>query len=244
MNEETPVSGTTLPVRAELGVAVDGAGNVFVGDFVDGEVVEIPANGSTPTVVYNPAGANPVGLGVDAAGDLFIADHGLKQVAEVPAGCGNSSCWKTIGSGWQQPDSVSVDAAGDVYVADEGPTNSTVLGVVDEVLPPTCTSNCQIVLASGLNTVVATSDATGDVFISNQGNNQVVELTRSQPPSLSFALTNLGIASADSPQAVSVQNVGNQPLTGSVGATSTTNFAENIRLDLHHIYVGGGRDLF
>ena len=227
MNEETPVSGTTLPVRAELGVAVDGAGNVFVGDFVDGEVVEIPANGSTPTVVYNPAGANPVGLGVDAAGDLFIADHGLKQVAEVPAGCGNSSCWKTIGSGWQQPDSVSVDAAGDVYVADEGPTNSTVLGVVDEVLPPTCTSNCQIVLASGLNTVVATSDATGDVFISNQGNNQVVELTRSQPPSLSFALTNLGIASADSPQAVSVQNVGNLPLTGSVGATSTTNFAEN-----------------
>ena len=128
INEETTVSGATLPVRAELGVAVDGAGNVFVGDFLDGEVVEVPANGSTPTMVYNPTGANPVGLDVDAAGDLFIADHGLKQVAEVPAGCSNSSCWKTIGSGWQQPDSVAVDAAGDVYVADEGPTNSTCLG--------------------------------------------------------------------------------------------------------------------
>ena len=228
INEETTVSGATLPVRAELGVAVDGAGNVFLGDFVDGEVVEIPANGSTPTVVYNPTGANPVGLGVDAAGDLFVADHGLKQVAEVPAGCSSSSCWKTIGSGWQQPDSVAVDAAGDVYVADEGPTNSLVLGVVDEVLPPSCTGNCQIVLASGLNTVNATVDATGDVFISNQANNQVMELNRSQPPSLSFAVTNEGIASADSPQAVSVQNVGNQPLTGSVTGTSTANFAENL----------------
>ncbi len=70
-------------------------------------------------------------------------------------------------------------------------------------------------------------DAAGDVFVVEGSTNQVVELRRSLPPTLSFALTNLGIASADSPQAVSVQNVGNKPLTGSVGATSTTNFAEN-----------------
>ena len=36
------------------------------------------------TVVYNPAGSEPVGLAVDAAGDLFIADYGLQRWWRFP----------------------------------------------------------------------------------------------------------------------------------------------------------------
>jgi len=55
-------------------------------------------------------------------------------------------------------------------------------------------------------------DGKGDVFIADLGNNRVVEVQRSQLPSLSFASTRVGSTSSDSPQAVTIQNIGNQPL--------------------------------
>jgi MBG domain (YGX type)/PASTA domain/Galactose oxidase, central domain len=211
--------GTGL--RSQLGVAVDGRGNVFIGDFVDGEVAEVPANGGAQTVVYSPGnGSNPVGLAVDSAGNLYVADFGLKAVEKVPAGCTTITCTIALGSGWQQPDSVSVDAAGDVFVADFG------LQEVIEI-PASCTT-CEIVVASGIQTVAAAVDWAGDVFIPNEGNNQLVELTRSQPTSLSFALTNVGTTSSDSPQQVTVQNIGNQQLSGSIALSLGANFAQSI----------------
>ncbi|WP_263351921.1 choice-of-anchor D domain-containing protein [Acidicapsa acidisoli] len=213
--------GTGL--RSQLGVAVDGRGNVFIGDFVDGEVAEVPANGGAQTVVYSPGnGSNPVGLAVDSAGNLYVADFGLKAVKKVPAGCTTSTCTIALGGGWQQPDSVSVDAAGDVFVADFG------LQEVIEI-PAGCTTGaCAIVVASGIQTVAAAVDWVGDVFIPNEGNNQLVELTRSQPASLSFALTNVGSTSGDSPQQVTVQNIGNQQLSGSIALSLGANFAQSI----------------
>jgi sugar lactone lactonase YvrE len=211
--------------RSQLGVAVDGAGDVFFGDFLDGEAVEIPA-GCTATacqeVVYHPGGASdPVDLRADGAGDLFIADYGRQKVVEVPAGCASSSCQITIGSGWSQPDDVAVDAAGDVFVADAG------LEEVVEIPVGCASSACQVVLVSGTDTIAVAADATGDLVVDDLGHSRIFELTRSQPPSLSFALANVGVTSADSPEPVTVQNVGNQPLTGSVGATASRNFVEN-----------------
>ena len=213
-----------LGLNSELGVAVDGTGNLFVGDFLDGKVAEIPANGGPQTIVYNPTGcgnaqgcSDPVDITTDFAGNLYIADLGLQKVAEVPVGCTTNSCVKSIGTGWSQPDDVAVDAAGDVFVADQA------LSEIVEV-PFGCTSApCQIVLVSGVKTVAVKVDTTGDLFFDNITTNQVVEIPRSLPPSLNFALTNVGSPSSDSPQIVSVQNIGNQTLTGS----STFNLGAN-----------------
>ena len=217
-------------LSSQLGVAVDGAGDVFVGDFNNHEVVEIPAGCTSTacqTVVYNPvttppASSNPVGLAVDAAGDLFIADYGLAKVVEVPAGCTSSGCQITVGSGWSEVESVSVDAAGDVFVADAG------LDKVVEV-PAGCTSSsCQTTVMSGIQSFGATVDAAGDVFIPDYNNSRVVEINRSQPPALSFAATDVGSASSDSPQSVSIQNIGNQTLDalGSGLVVSGPNFLQ------------------
>ena len=196
---------------AQLGVAVDGAGDVFIASF-NGEVVEVPSNGGAQTVVYNPADANPIGLAVDGAGDLFVADYGLARVVEIPAGCASSTCWVQVGTGWSRPEAVAVDAAGDVFVADEAPK------VVE--VPAGCSgidsSTCQITISNVLAYGVAV-DAEGDVFLPDRGpldttNGQVVEINKSQPPSLSFAPTYQGSTSSDSPQTVSVQNVGNASL--------------------------------
>jgi sugar lactone lactonase YvrE/uncharacterized protein (DUF2345 family) len=209
--------------RSQLGVAVDGAGDVFFGDFEDGAAVEIPA-GCTGTacqkVVYNPGGgSHPVDLTADAAGDLFVADFGLQRVIEVPAGCANSSCQISIGSGWSQPDDVAVDAAGDVFVADQG------LQAVVEVPAGCAIPACQVTVVSGVNTVAVAVDASGDLVVDDLNTPRVFEINRSQLPSLSFAVTSVGGISA--PQSVSVQNVGNQPLTGSLVSSLGTNFTQN-----------------
>ena len=221
ISDQTSVSGATT-ARSELGVAVDGVGDVFFSDFLDGYVAEIPANGSTPTVVYNPGpgykpgfNPNPVGLAVDAAGDLFVADFGLKEVLEIPAGCTNSGCWSPVGTGWFEPEALAVDAAGDVFVADEAPK------VVE--VPAGCTNNlnnCQITI-SGILAYGVAVDGTGNVFIpdldtnpvQDPGSNQVVVINRSSAPALTYFSTTVGSTSLDSPQSFTIQNVGNQTLS-------------------------------
>jgi sugar lactone lactonase YvrE len=201
-------------LNSQLGVAVDGAGDLFVSSYNGHEVVEVPANGGAQTVVYSPGGSsNPIGLAADAAGDLFIADYGLHEVVEVPA---NGGAQTTIGTGWSQPEAVAVDAAGDVFVADEAPK------VVE--VPAGCINNsaCQITI-SGTYAYGVAVDGKGNVYIPDRSgsapynnadntNNQVIEINKAQPPSLTFADTYEGSTSSDSPQTVSVQNVGNATL--------------------------------
>ena len=201
----TPIVGAPPAPRAELGVAVDGIGDVFFGDFGGsgtggGYVAELPANSGIPTVVYYPASpilSNPVGLAVDAAGDLFIADYGRAAIVEVPVGCTVSSCQTTIGTGWSQVEGVAVDAAGDVFVTDLGLGNG---GSVIEVPVGCNSSSCQVSVASGIQSLNAAVDATGNLFIADNINNRVVKVNRSQAPSLTFAPTNVGSTSTDSPQ--------------------------------------------
>ncbi len=203
-----------LGLRSQLGVAVDGAGDVFFSDFLDGEVAEIPANGGVETVVYNPGSgylsgftSNPIGLAVDAAGDLFIADYGFKKVLEIPSGCTNSTCWIQVGTGWDRPEAVAVDAAGDVFVADELPQ------VVE--VPAGCNNSaCQITISNTLAYGVAV-DAKGDIFIPDLNGNRVVEINKSQPPTLNFPTpTTAGSSDAtDSAKLASLQNVGNTTLS-------------------------------
>jgi DNA-binding beta-propeller fold protein YncE len=82
--------GAQLMVAAGLsyptGVAVDGAGDVFIADAGNGQVVEVTPGGIQTTVPATVLGS-PQGVAVDGAGDVFIADAGNQQVVEVtPSG--------------------------------------------------------------------------------------------------------------------------------------------------------------
>ena len=95
-----------------------------------------------------------------------------------------------------------MDAAGDVFIVGAGS-----YGLVE--VPAGCTSSvCQTTVAgtAGLSISGVAVDAAGDVFVANPG---VVELPSSQPPTFAFASTAVGSTSTDSPQSVTVQNVGN-----------------------------------
>jgi sugar lactone lactonase YvrE len=198
------------------GVAVDGAGNVFIADYFNNRVVEVPAGGGAQTTVGS--GLNlPQGVAVDELGDVIIADSGNNRIVKVTPGGAQTTLPFT---GLDDPIGVASDAAGDVFV-----TNYWISSVFE--LTPSGVQTLVPATGLGGNVLGVGLDQSGDIFIADFDNNRVVELNRSQTPALSFALTNVGSASTDSPQLVSIQNIGNQTLAGSVGATSTTSFSEN-----------------
>src|ERR1035441_8261894 len=96
------------------GVAVDGAGDVFIADSSNNRVVEVPylGNGTygTQTDVPRLGLHGPQGVAVDGAGDVFIADFGNSRVVEVPyLGNGTYGTETTVGSGLNYPRCVAVD---------------------------------------------------------------------------------------------------------------------------------------
>jgi hypothetical protein len=198
-----PASGLLYP----LGVAVDGSGNVFVTDGGTQQVVELFADCSyrcQTTVGIGLAAAFAVA--VDAAGDVFIADSANLKLVEVPAGCAVSNCQVTLATNFGAVQ-IAVDAAGDIF---------TVGSVAQQVLeiPAGCaSSDCWVTFGTGLrNPWGVALDGAGNIFIDDAGTYSLVEINRSQPPSLAFASTPLGQTSSDSPQSVTFQNIGNKPL--------------------------------
>jgi len=206
------------------GVAVDGQGNLYGLDCCfDEGVVEFPVNS---VLQYQLFGDNvPSALALDGAGDLFVADFNAGSIYEVPAN--RSQPTVTAASGLNGPFSLAVDAAGDLYV---GTFNDRML------IELPAGGGTPVVLASGAYYRYLSVDSSGNLFAAmDTGGNfshpssstTLVEFKRSQAPSLSFASTNVGSASSDSPQSVTIQNIGNQPLDAvSPGLVIGTNFVK------------------
>ena len=212
--------------RSQLAVAVDASGNLFFNDFLDGKVIENPAgctSSACQTVVYNPGtGSNPVGLTLDSVGNLYVGDFGLRQVVKVPLGCVLSTCTVSIGTGWSQPDGIAVDAAGDVFVGGRRirPTHGSSGRLQQCRLPdrPRQRNQCN-----------QCGDERDGQAIRRRCRQPSCpsRSTVSLPPSFAFATTNVGSTSADSPQALTIQSIGNQPLTGSLALNLGGNFTPN-----------------
>ena len=203
-----PATGLSFP----SGVAVDGTGDVFITDVNHSRVLKVTPSG-VQTIVPTSGVNRPFYPAVDGAGDVYFLDSGNERVLKVTPG-GTQSTIPI--SGLAEGNGVAVDAAGDVFVTDQ------INNVVLEVTP----SGAQTTLpTSGLNIPAGLAvDGAGDVFIAVNGQNRAVEVNRSQLPSLSFALTDVSSTSTDSPQSVSIQNVGNQTLTGSLALSLGANF--------------------
>ena len=138
--------GTAARVNFPMGLAVDGAGNVYIADTFNYRIRKLTvATGIINTIAGNgTAGATgdggpataaqlnqPTGVAVDAAGNVFIADYWNHKIRKVAAGTGVITTVAGLGtqafSGdgglatiaqLNNPSGVAVDAAGNLYIAD------------------------------------------------------------------------------------------------------------------------------
>jgi sugar lactone lactonase YvrE len=205
------------------GMVIDGAGDLYIADVDNGRVVEVPAGGALPIamdpLVDGEKLSYPVTLALDTAGDLFIADLFANRVVEVAANGGAISAIdpSVNGESLHFPYGVAVDAAGDLFIADadnrvvEVPADG---GAATAITPSVNGQALTDPIGIGL-------DAAGDLFIADSLNNRVVEVEQGQPPALNFAATAAGAVSSDSPQTITIQNVGNAPLAFPVPVAGT-----------------------
>jgi len=197
-------------LNAPEGIAVDNTGNVFVSDFNNKDVVELPWGGSGYGAQRLVVGGlnGPVGLAPDNLGNIYVADSQNNRVIKVNVSTGS---YTAIGSGFNTPRVLALDAAGDLYVGDSG------TGLLSEV---EAGSGTQTTVASGLGALVGlTVDPQGNLYTSTENGTTVLKFDRTTPPSLSFATTQAGSTSSDSPQTVTLNNIGNAALTFPVPGT-------------------------
>ena len=207
-----PASITTLGggLNSPQGVAVDASGNVYFGEISHGIVMKkMPPNCTSSSCVTTLGGgfSQPTGVAVDGSGNVYVSDGSNRAVKEMPPNCASSICVTTLGGGFSNPTAVAVDGGGNVYVTDSG--NNAVME-----MPTNCTSSsCVTTLGGGFSFPHGVAvDGSGNVYVADDDNNAVKEIHAATLPSLTFASTQLGSTSSDSPQSVTIQNIGNQPL--------------------------------
>jgi len=142
----TDATGTNAQFNSPAGIAVDGAGNLYVADAGNATIREISPTGGNwvvttisgqagnPGVAYG-VGTNaqyelPYGIAVDNSGNLFVADQDANLIQEITL-VGNQWVSANVAGGTEGyldatgssaefyfPDSIAVDATGNLYVAE------------------------------------------------------------------------------------------------------------------------------
>ncbi len=208
-NDPTPGPATSSDLSFPNDVAVDSAGNLFIGGYEatvekvtpDGTLSIFAGNGSFGFPTPGPATSSPMrypqGMAVDSAGNLFIASDSNVILKVTPAGTlsivagtgtyGAPTPGPATSSDLWFPNDVAVDSAGNLFIADTGNN------VVEKVTPE---GTLSIVAGTGTGGAPtpgpATSselsspygvavDSSGNLFIADMGNSVVEKVTLAAP---------------------------------------------------------------
>ncbi len=137
--------GASARFNSPVGIVVDAAGRVLVGDAGNDAVRQVASDGTVTTLAGRPgnlangvpvdgtgAGASfwsPYGVAVAASGDAFVADYGVCTIRKVtPGGVATTfaGAWGVTGSAdgtgtaatFRCPTGLAIPASGDLYVTD------------------------------------------------------------------------------------------------------------------------------
>jgi sugar lactone lactonase YvrE len=213
-----------------VGVAVDGNGIVYIICENGQLLVETPSFGSYNNLNTISTGLTSAsGIAVDGVGNIYIVSNTTNgSVLRLSA---NSYAQTTIPvpSGGV-PTGVALDSWGNLYityVVTGGPSQ-----ILKEV--PSAGGYTQATIpTSGLNEPFAVAvDQSGNLFVADSGNYRILKLDAADPPRLSFADTPLGSTSSDSPQTITLENVGNADLNFPIPANGNNpSISLNFTLD-------------
>jgi len=196
---------TQISPALTYGVAVDGTGNVYFASGADVYKETINAGSYTLSTIGTDAFLDAVGVAVDGSGNVYVADNGSKERVLKWTLTGGSYVESTIVSGLQNPWGVAVDGSGNVYIGDQG----------GKLYKETLSGGAYTQSTLGSNMVPngVAVDGSGNVYVADSIDHRVYEVGFAVVPTLSFASTYVGSTSSDSPQTLTVQNIGTGALT-------------------------------
>ena len=213
------------------GIALDGTGNLYIASYSYDIVYKetLQANGSYVQTEIGSALDGPTGVAVDASGTVYISNDSGGNVYKETLQADGSYTQSTVASGFPSPESVVVDDNGNLYIGDTGSAT------VYKETPQTEGTYLQSMIATGLTGLwwIAV-DERGNLYLS-QGTGVESVITVSQPPALSFLPAPVGSTSADSPQSVTLSNIGNAALLFPVPAAGS-----NPSVSLNFTLTGSG----
>jgi sugar lactone lactonase YvrE len=164
----------TSPTADEiLGVAVDGAGNLFIADYTGLRIQVVTPAGVLSVLTINgldPVLGQPTALAFDAAGNLYIADYTNGRVVKVSSllvGASSSGTASVLGTGTftfspSTLTGLAVDAGGTIYLADRA----------SRVVKLTAAGAASLVSMAGFSPAPS---AIGDVAVDGTGNLSIVD---------------------------------------------------------------------
>jgi sugar lactone lactonase YvrE len=170
------VNGDALYLPSCL--AVDGAGDVYIGDFY-GRIIMLPVGGGAATEMTPSANGislgYPSGLALDGVGNLYVSDFMNNRVLELPAAGGAAIAIDptVAGISLNDPHGLAVDVAGNLMIADLG--NDRIVTV--PAAGGAATAVDPVIDGESLASPEALAiDGAGDLFIADNVNRRVVEL--------------------------------------------------------------------
>jgi sugar lactone lactonase YvrE len=198
------------------GIALDSNGNLYIAsynyDIVYKETLQ--PNGSYVQTEIGSALNGPTGIAVDLSGNVYITNYTGGNVYKETLQADDSYIQSTVASGFPSPASVVVDASGNLYIGDTGTT-------VYKETPQTEGDYIQSTIATGLTSLWwIAADQTGNIYISESSGSES-EITLAVPPALAFLPATVGSTSVDSPQIVTLSNIGNAALSFPVPTTGS-----------------------
>lgn len=190
-----------------MSVAVDGKGNVYFASSTGTMFAETVAGSSYTQSAITTGTQSLAGIAVDGQGNIYLADSQNSVILkESPfAGSFVQTTLPIVGLG--VPTGIALDGRGALYIADadnviwmESPSGG---GYIQTSL-----STSQLDLPFGVAV-----DGPGNLYIADAANFRVLKEDYSDPPVLAFDSTGVGTTSSDSPQVITIENVGNSTLS-------------------------------
>jgi sugar lactone lactonase YvrE len=197
-------TGSAARFSSASGIAVDGAGNIYLADGANNAVRKVSPTGAVTTLAGSGSPgsadgtgafasfASPYGVAVDPAGNVIVADAANNRIRKISPGrvvttvAGSGSIGRADGAGWiasfSFPLGVAVDGTGTIYVAD---TDSHLIrkvspsGVVTTLAgsgEPGYQDGTGAAAAFRYPSAIAI-DAAGNLFVSDWANNRIRKVT-------------------------------------------------------------------
>lgn len=200
--------GSAAAFNGPIGLAIDGAGNLYVGDYYNHAIRKVTPTGNVTTVAGNGTSGsldgqgaaatfdNPVGVAMDGAGFLYVADSYNQKIRKIsPTGAvttlaGSGTAGSTDGPGnsaaFSYPQGVAVDSAGFVYVVDRDSQNVRKVGP-DGTVTTLAGSAGQAGNSDGTGAnarfykaqALAIDPASGNLYVADMGNSLIRMVTPS-----------------------------------------------------------------